>query len=256
MNFKKFSRLVNHPRHIPGVHNYCDRWCARCPLTLRCSVFALEQHAIADTPPHEAAQEALWERLATVQPAASALLAEHANHPGVPVSAAPLFTPFDEPLDHHRLNVSATRYLEFAHQFVKDHQAVLATAAPDPEAIVSVAEAFEVIVFYHTLMPVKLARALSSRADEEEELADDPEMAEFPSDADGSAKVALIALGRTIVAWAVLARQRPDLGPPCALPAMVTLDRLRRGIEKEFPSAQAFKRPGFDTLKFTRKRIV
>jgi hypothetical protein len=27
---------------IPGVYNYCDRWCERCPFTGRCRVFADE----------------------------------------------------------------------------------------------------------------------------------------------------------------------------------------------------------------------
>jgi hypothetical protein len=38
MNPKRFFRIVNNPRHIPSIFNYCDRWCERCPLTLRCSV--------------------------------------------------------------------------------------------------------------------------------------------------------------------------------------------------------------------------
>ena len=28
---------------IPGIYNYCDRWCERCPLTARCRVFAMEE---------------------------------------------------------------------------------------------------------------------------------------------------------------------------------------------------------------------
>src|SRR5687768_5807012 len=28
---------------IPGIYNYCDRWCERCPLTARCRVFAVEE---------------------------------------------------------------------------------------------------------------------------------------------------------------------------------------------------------------------
>jgi len=64
MNFKKFSRIVNNPRHLPGVHNYCDRWCERCPLTLRCSVFAVGQLAFKEEP-HDPRKETLWERLST-----------------------------------------------------------------------------------------------------------------------------------------------------------------------------------------------
>ena len=34
-----FEREENN--FIPGIFNYCDRWCERCPLTARCSVYAM-----------------------------------------------------------------------------------------------------------------------------------------------------------------------------------------------------------------------
>jgi hypothetical protein len=36
MTSKRLKQLAANPRHIPGVYNYCDRWCERCPLTSRC----------------------------------------------------------------------------------------------------------------------------------------------------------------------------------------------------------------------------
>ena len=27
---------------ITGIHNYCDRWCERCPFTTQCGSYALE----------------------------------------------------------------------------------------------------------------------------------------------------------------------------------------------------------------------
>ena len=30
---------------IPGIHNYCDRWCERCTHTKHCSVFQMEEEA-------------------------------------------------------------------------------------------------------------------------------------------------------------------------------------------------------------------
>ena len=29
------------PKLIPGIYNYCDRWCERCPFTSRCMVYAM-----------------------------------------------------------------------------------------------------------------------------------------------------------------------------------------------------------------------
>ena len=46
---------------ISGIHNYCDRWCERCPMTTRCAVFAEEQAADQD---HDITQQAFWNTLA------------------------------------------------------------------------------------------------------------------------------------------------------------------------------------------------
>jgi hypothetical protein len=63
MTDRNFRRIINNPRHIPSIHNYCDRWCERCPFTLRCSVYAMEAAVDKDKPPHNRADESLWPRL-------------------------------------------------------------------------------------------------------------------------------------------------------------------------------------------------
>ena len=39
------SRMAMEPDDqgfIPSIHNYCDRWCERCPFTSRCRAYAIE----------------------------------------------------------------------------------------------------------------------------------------------------------------------------------------------------------------------
>ena len=36
---------ARNPKFIPGIFNYCDRWCERCAFTARCRTFAMEQEA-------------------------------------------------------------------------------------------------------------------------------------------------------------------------------------------------------------------
>jgi predicted protein tyrosine phosphatase len=31
-------KLASDPKFIPGIYNYCDRWCERCPFTSRCLI--------------------------------------------------------------------------------------------------------------------------------------------------------------------------------------------------------------------------
>ena len=28
----KLKALTDNPEHIPGIYNYCDKWCERCPF--------------------------------------------------------------------------------------------------------------------------------------------------------------------------------------------------------------------------------
>ena len=40
---KKLEQLGRRKDLISGIHNYCDRWCERCPYTSRCGSFALTE---------------------------------------------------------------------------------------------------------------------------------------------------------------------------------------------------------------------
>lgn len=69
---------------------------------------------------------------------------------------------------------------------------------------------------------------------------------DFPKDSDGSAKIALIGIDRSLSAWGELAAQWE--GPGAAIGKIVNqLTRMREMVEKEFPRARDFIRPGFDT---------
>ena len=91
---------------------------------------------------------------------------------------------------------------------------------------------------------VKLCRAIDSRASEE--LETDEEQKKYPKDSDGSAKIALIAMDRSISAWAGL---REALGEEAdgILDLLAELTKLRSVAGRLFPEARSFVRAGFDT---------
>lgn len=99
-------------------------------------------------------------------------------------------------------------------------------------------ECIEVARWYQFQIHVKLVRAL---------LADDFDTGDDgPSDADGSAKVALIGVDRSLAAWSTLLAHFPEARDDILdFPAM--LERIRRITENTFPHARSFVRPGFDT---------
>ena len=48
MTKQRIKQLANNPQFIPGIFNYCDRWCERCPFTARCLNFALSEEQFAE----------------------------------------------------------------------------------------------------------------------------------------------------------------------------------------------------------------
>jgi hypothetical protein len=112
--------------------------------------------------------------------------------------------------------------------------------SPPPEDTVTVVDSIEVIRWYQHQIHVKLKRALHSAQDEQFEI-----LNEFPKDSDGSTKVALIGMDRSISAWGKLLKYFPDQ-KKSIMNIISHLERLRKRAEKEFPDARAFVRPGFD----------
>ncbi len=105
-------------------------------------------------------------------------------------------------------------------------------------------EAREVIHWYQYQIAVKLMRALSSRSNEVEWPGEADDEAK---DSDDSAKVALIAIGRSVSAWRLMQMCLPE-NADSIIPMILELERLRQRAELRFPKARDFLRPGFDEV--------
>src|SRR4029079_9005595 len=103
----------------------------------------------------------------------------------------------------------------------------------------------EIIHWYQYQIAVKSMRALSSRIDENEFEEDEP--GEFPKDSDGSAKVALLGIDRSIAGWRLMQLSVPERADSI-VPLILLLENLRQRTEREFPHARDFVRPGFDEI--------
>jgi hypothetical protein len=107
----------------------------------------------------------------------------------------------------------------------------------------SIEDAIEVIRWYQFQIAAKTIRALMSREDDE----DLGEEEINTKDSDGSAKVALIAMDRSIGAWRVMQLSMPDKEDSIH-PLLLALERLRQSTEEAFSNARDFIRPGFDEV--------
>lgn len=255
MQRRSLTELASNPDLISGIYNYCDRWCERCPLTSRCLVYATEKEDDESSQTHDLTNEAFWRKLGTIFQETRDMIAEWASEAGIDLNRA---EEEDDPaqrkrkrqqVDNHPLAGAGKKYANDASDWFRELDQTVEVsdsrvAEPELESAERLEDAREVIQWYQYQIAVKTMRALSARIDEREI---DPETADFPKDSDGSAKVALIGIDRSIAAWRLAQLSLPER-ESSIVPLLLQLERLRQRIEKTFPEAREFVRPGFDEV--------
>ncbi|MBI3493895.1 MAG: hypothetical protein HY047_19270 [Acidobacteria bacterium] len=239
MNPTDFDRLVaraSDPRLIPGIYNYCDGRCQRCPFTDRCLSFLDDEDAEPRTDGTSRADSVPSSLERGLE-----FIAEAARRQGVDpasVGAEPASHASDEAYERHRddpLVVSARRYGDLAWRLARALAPVVAARGD-----ASVIEAIEIIDWFSSMIGAKVFRAISGKADRRE-----PEDA-VQTDFNGSAKVALLGIAESRVAWTVLMEKGKATADGVPAHAVRILDALDRAVRERFPHAMAFVRPGFD----------
>ena len=228
------------PAMIFGLHYFCDHRCWRCSASARCEVSALlsrqvSPRILATMPPGARVASVLAASLdVTMQEAMTMAAAEADAAPAPDASAARQFAAMNGP------GAADTATAAAATMRGRD----LFRAESDPLVQAGADYARTAMAFAPTLPPSdtrdrieetactvasKLFRAVTS--------GDDSNPADAQSDANGSAKVALLVIAESREAWAALGGT-----------AFVTaLDALAVEVRVRFPLALQFVRPGFDT---------
>jgi hypothetical protein len=238
--------------YISGIYNYCDRWCEKCMFTKRCLNYAMGKEMHDESDDLDVTNKAFWGQLSVIFRATFELLAEKAEEMGIDLDAevekdALKDETEEEAIKKNPLIALAHNYSLQGHKWFEDKKESLETAIMNISAVnennlVNLKDAIEVIQWYNFFIYVKLRRALNSLHEEE----DDPEMAEMMADhTNGTAKIALIAVDRSIAAFGFLLDNMRDKEDDI-LKFLAMLSKIRNMTEKTFPLARAFKRPGFD----------
>ena len=248
MKRDRLKKLAAEKRFISGVYNYCDRWCERCPLTSRCLNFAISEEDSSDPEAQDIRNKAFWNKLSETFAETLEMLKEGAKEWGIDLETLDSTEDIenlkakDKAAEDHLLSRAAKRYVGIVDDWFKERETLFFETAAAAREGVNLEEAFEVIRWYQFFISAKIIRAVRGNVEDDEELDD-----EFPRDSDGSAKIALIAIDRSIAAWAVIRHYVTD-GAEGVADAIAFLDSLRQAVEKTFPNARSFIRPGFDTM--------
>jgi hypothetical protein len=261
MDMDRMDELARDPRFIPGIYNYCDAWCKRCAFTSRCMNYAMgKEMESAGSQSQDSENETFWDKLHETFESAMEGFEEEAEEMDFDIDEED----FDEFLDQEEevreaahsqpCCRTAMRYRDVVDEWFKLHEDLFAdkggeleflTRADEPgdgsaDDVTAIRDCLEVIRWYQLQIWVKLCRAATGTIRAEVD-----GLEGFQEDADGSAKVAILGVERSIAAWATVLTKFPDHED--AIFALGTLKRLLRQVDAAFPNARAFRRPGFDT---------
>jgi hypothetical protein len=265
MDKEYVKRLAANPDFIPGIYNYCDRWCERCPFTARCMNYALGEEQFSEADARDIYNQVFWQRLTEAFQVTRELLEEALEEHGIDIHELDLDTVEQEEqlkhetADNHECSQAAKMYdemvsnwFELAEELIKAKKEEILKHGPSEfsdddttEDVTGFEDALEIVCWYQKQIYVKIMRAITGKIDESTMTLDEDD--DWPKDYDGSAKVALIGIDRSIAAWLALRKHLPEY-KDAIIDFLVHLDRLRKKIEVSFPDARAFVRPGFDEV--------
>ncbi|MDK2977965.1 MAG: hypothetical protein PWP52_679 [Bacteroidales bacterium] len=109
----------------------------------------------------------------------------------------------------------------------------------DKKKLLRLNDALEVVQWYSFFISAKIHRAFLKHE------GDDEEDEYYMYDNLGSAKIALIAIDRSIAALGYILERMPEYEDDL-LNFLITLSKIKNKVLAAFPKAMEFKRPGFD----------
>ena len=244
--------------YISGIFNYCDKWCERCALSSRCMVFRAEAEKgrLNKTPEMN---DEFWQEISDMFKETLVKLKQLMEERGIEMEE-PTWEELDENekleqyVESHPLTLISETYFKQAHNWLNSNRMIITEKTDeykrlfqsDPtnmnyiDKALKINDYVEIIAWYHSLITVKINRALFSKIFD-----DDSEDDEIQNDANGSAKVALKGVERSIVAWKelsdLLKEEDSEIYRQLAI-----LMKIKEGIHQSFPGAEKFIRPGFD----------
>lgn len=248
-------------RKIEGIYNYCDRWCERCTFTSRCTVY--EDETDLNPEERDISNKAFWERIGQNFLKAQKILQKAAAHQGIDLNTVSEKTEekfrrkeaLKNESRQHPMALLSLRYSEVGREWLKTQPGMLdrlenlkaelnlgveSTEGAKRETS-TIKDSLAVIQWYLFFIHIKLSRAMMGKLSSIEWDEDDL----YQHDYDGSAKIALIAIERSMHAWSALFEILPE-NEDDFLKILSMLEQIKTMAISEFPGAQAFVRPGFD----------
>lgn len=240
--------------HISGIFNYCDRWCERCSFTDRCAIFEAEEDFT------EVQSEAFFHLLEQQLEEAMTRAEQRIRREAPELwedwqrKIKVLDTPQGElsEIEEELIQISR-KYFMSGRNWFKTNEPHLSKRRTEwhkqiklgtggQQQLDQLEDALAVTQWYQPFIGAKVHRAIRGKNKDWQ-----PEQERHQHDANGSAKIALLAIDRSLSAWDLIRQLVPEVSDDL-LELLVQLSKLRSGMRLLFPKTDLFIRPGFDEL--------
>lgn len=227
-------------KYIASIHDYCDRWCDRCPFRSKCA-FAQGKLDISEN--EESLKMLAWE---------SKQYGLEMDERSKEIMTPEKITDVEAVLQTDELVMAATEFKNVMQQLLEDfsywtqmaraHAHETASGSRDGVEVLNevrmIDKCRDLLCWDFIFIGAKVRRAVAGKI-LNEQIADDQ------NDSNGSAKVALISIGRSLDALKTIFRIKPD--EDRFLVPLSLLSKINTLTNQRFPDAEKFVRPGFDT---------
>lgn len=232
---------------IPGISNYCDRWCERCNFQDKCMNYSFELEMKEKMASEKTESRTLQDSLSHESLSEKETLAT-GNQQQL-YSTHDIELSFNDETEKYELVKDAVYYSELAHNWLMNHNHYFDNHEILWETKGNLQinrEALMVVKWFSLFISVKMRRAISVFTDAALFDKDDPDEIEANEyEMNGTAKITLIAIDRSIEAWKTLLGKLPEFKSKIGW-FIEILEDLRNKTEDQFPQARSFIRPGFD----------
>lgn len=258
MNLDDLKKMSRDPDLIPGIYNYCDRWWERCYLSSRCLNYKMEMHENRSEASKDLRNKEFWDELSNIFALTFQMIEEIAEEQGIDLEVidneqVEYIRPNDPKVKSHPVNKAAEKYFESSTEWLDSYQDIFSVKSNEYNYLVEnrikpdkninklfeLRDFYEIISWYHSMILVKSKRAVMSSLD------DHWDLDEIQNDMNGTAKVVLGCIERSLFAWNGIFQHMPEQ-EDIALKNLANLQKLKKTIHMQFPNAEKFIRPGFD----------
>jgi hypothetical protein len=251
MDEELLKKVIDSENYISGIYNYCDRWCEKCTYTDKCLSYHMSKHTYDGK--NVVTDRKFWMDLENSFKLVKDMLNNYMLEHNIPfpdekendligtemkkvqnlVKADPIlleaqnYTMFSSELLRDNNNFTSTEYL-------------LKPEGNELSNIDALREAVEVILYYKSLIFVKISRALHSYY-----MKDEHELDGYEEDKLISAKIALLAVERSMASWHYIFENLKH-SIDAIIDLLLLLNNIKIKIEKLIPDVIDYKRPYFD----------